>query len=87
MTLKNKMLGIGKVKYIENNIEKEEVLGSFKYKDVKETLNNFHKDYWEQSYEGDKCKSHITCDELDYLLNKHFGKIIEIQTLQNLPNN
>jgi hypothetical protein len=53
-------------------------------KDVKEHLNNFHNDYWKKSYQSDKNKKHITCDELDYLMNKHFGDLVEIKTLQDL---
>lgn len=53
-------------------------------KDVKEHLNNFYNDYWKVSYDGDKCKKHITCDELDYLMAKHFGTLVNIKTLQDL---
>jgi len=55
-------------------------------KDVKKHLNRFYNDYWKYSYISDKFKNHITCDELDYLLNKHFGKLVEIKTLQYLEN-
>jgi len=59
---------------------------TFNYKDVKEHLNNFYNAYWEESEIGNKNKKYISCDELDYLLNKHFGNIIEIKTLQILEN-
>jgi len=68
---------------------KSDVMGdyhSFYYDDVKEALNNFYNEYWEISYIGDKYKKHITCDELDYLMNKHFGTLVKIETLQDLPN-
>ena len=55
-------------------------------KDIKEKLNDFYNDYWKESYEGDKFKKHITCDELDYLMNKHFGSLVKIETLQDLEN-
>jgi len=58
----------------------------YREKDVKKHLDEFYNDYWKQSYEGDKCKKHITCDELDFLLNKHFGTLIKIETLQELTN-
>ena len=67
--------------------EKQLITGKFTGEDVKEALNNFYKDYWESSHTGDKFKKYITCDELDYLINKHFGTLVDIQTLQELPNN
>ena len=54
--------------------------------DMKEKLQDLYDDYWKESYEGDKFKRHITCDELDYLVNKHFGSVIKIDTLQELEN-
>ena len=51
---------------------------------IKKNLDKFYHSYWLNSYEGDKCKKHITCDELDYLLNKHLGNIINIKSLQRL---
>ena len=53
---------------------------------LKEHLNAFYSDYWANSYESDKCKKHITCDELDYLMDKHFGMLVEIRTLQKLES-
>jgi len=58
----------------------------FNYDDVKEKLQDFYNDYWKESYEGDKCKKHITCDELDFLIDKHFGSLVKIETLQYLEN-
>lgn len=55
--------------------------------DVKNHLTYFYNDYWKTNITSDKGKSIITCDKLDYLLNKHFGKIIEIETLQELSKN
>jgi len=54
--------------------------------DLQDTLNNFLIDYWRESHEGDKYKQYISCDDLDYLVNKHFGAIIDIKTLQELEN-
>jgi len=59
---------------------------AIKVENVKEKLNDFYKDYWKKSKIGDKCKKHITCDELDYLMNKHFGSLVKIETLQDLEN-
>lgn len=58
----------------------------FDYEDVKETLQNFHKEYWKESETGDKFKQYIDCDVLDFLIDKHFGHIIDIETFQFLPN-
>lgn len=81
-----------KDKEIQTNVIEERGVDYIRYtsgfikEDVKQTLENFHSEYWKESYEGDKFKKHITCDELDYLLNKHFGNIIDIETLQELEN-
>ena len=58
----------------------------FMEEDVIKSLNNFYNEYWKISYIRDKYKKHITCDELDYLMNKHFGTLVKIETLQDLPN-
>ena len=58
----------------------------YRHQDVKKHLKEFYNDYWKESFESDKCKKHITCDELDFLLNKHFGTLIKIKTLQDLTN-
>jgi len=58
----------------------------FLLEDVENSLENFYKDYWKNSYLGDKNKSHITCDDIDYLLDKHFGSLVKIKTMQYLKN-
>ena len=63
-----------------------EHIGMYYSEDVKEKLTDFYNDYWQKSYEGDKCKKHITCDELDYLMDKHFGSLVKIETIQDLEN-
>jgi len=82
-TLKDKLY---KIKGINDLSCKERNIGRIIEKDVKETLQNFYDEYWKESKTMDKGKKHITCDDLDYLIDKHFGNIIDIKTLQFLPN-
>ena len=58
----------------------------FNYNDVKFHLSKFYNDYWKYAKIGDKHKNWISCDDLDFLMDKYFGNLIEIKTLQFLPN-
>ena len=83
-TLKDKKLMVSQFIKILN--PDNEHIEMYYIEDVKEKLNDFYNDYWKESYEGDKFKKHINCDELDYLMDKHFGSLIKIETIQDLEN-
>jgi hypothetical protein len=82
-TLKDKELTL---KFVDNNGLVLFNNSSYVELDVKQKLNDFYEEYWNESYTGDKFKKHITCDELDYLMDKHFGSLVKIETLQDLEN-
>ena len=58
---------------LKQKINKMKDYDVFDYKDVKEAINKFQKEYWKNSHTGDKFKKHITCDDLDKLLKEIFG--------------
>ena len=68
------------------NFKTEKHTHYYKENDVKKKLEEFHNAYWKESRTMDKGKKHITCDELDYLMHKYFGNLVEIETFQNLEN-
>lgn len=76
-----------KDKEIEDyNFKSEKFIYYCKSSDIKKHLDNFYKEYWQSSSICDKNKRHITCDKLDYLMDKHFGSLIKVKTLQKLEN-
>jgi hypothetical protein len=80
-TLKDMIFRISELSWYKK--DKDKVI---KEEDVKKYLDKFYNDYWKESYTGDKFKKHITCDKLDYLMDKHFGSLVKIETLQDLEN-
>jgi len=78
------------MKTLKNLEVKREIKNKFDYsfcwsKDIREKLEDFYSEYWRIGREMDKGKRHITCDKLDFLMDKHFN-MFPISTLQELPN-
>lgn len=94
VTLKDKEINISAYFVNKDNINFKEkgerwiLCGnkSFYSEDVKEYLTKFYESYWKESKLMDKNKSHISCDELDYLMDKYFGSLVKIESLQYLEN-